>query len=46
MKRSGENRPQTQTCPGCGAPRIAHRICLACGQYGGKTVIAQKTETE
>ncbi len=45
-RRSGENRPQTQACPSCGAPRIAHRICLACGYYGGKTVIAQKAETE
>ncbi len=46
MKRSGENRPQTQACPSCGAPRIAHRICLQCGTYGGKTIIAQQAETE
>ena len=27
-----------QACPSCGAPKISHRICMACGQYRGETV--------
>jgi large subunit ribosomal protein L32 len=44
MKRSGENRPQVQTCPNCEAPRIPHRVCMQCGFYGGQAVIAAKAE--
>jgi len=47
MKRSGENRPLVQSCPNCGAPRIPHRVCMACGFYNGEQVVAAKTtETE
>jgi len=42
MKKSGENRPLVQTCPNCNAPRIPHRVCLACGFYGGKQIVAGK----
>ncbi len=44
MRRSGENRPQVQTCPNCEAPRIPHRICMQCGFYNGKSVIAKADE--
>lgn len=46
MKKSGENRPMVQACAHCGAPRIPHRVCLACGQYRGETVLATKTADE
>lgn len=31
--------PPTSTCPQCGAPKVPHRICGACGSYKGRTVI-------
>ncbi|MBA3391299.1 MAG: 50S ribosomal protein L32 [Deltaproteobacteria bacterium] len=46
MKKSGENAPMVQPCPGCGAPRISHRVCMSCGQYRGETVVAKKTAEE
>lgn len=29
----------TQACPRCSAPRLSHRVCKACGYYGGKKVL-------
>jgi large subunit ribosomal protein L32 len=26
-------------CPHCGAPRLPHRVCRACGYYGEREVI-------
>ena len=46
MKKSGENRPTVQACPNCGAPRVPHRVCASCGQYGGEQVLAKKTAEE
>ena len=47
MRKSGQNKPLVQTCPNCGAPRIPHRVCMACGFYNGAQVTAPKsTETE
>jgi large subunit ribosomal protein L32 len=43
MRKSGENRPTVQACPNCDAPRIPHRVCMACGFYDGKAVMAVKT---
>ncbi|MBK9032823.1 MAG: 50S ribosomal protein L32 [Myxococcales bacterium] len=40
MKKSGENRPAVNACPNCEAPRIPHRVCMACGFYDGQQVIA------
>ena len=40
-QRKAANRWQgleTQLCD-CGAPRIPHRICTACGEYKGRQVI-------
>jgi len=31
--------PQLNKCPNCGAPKIAHRICLSCGYYDGKKIL-------
>jgi large subunit ribosomal protein L32 len=46
MKKSGENHIAVQACPACGAPKIPHRVCMACGQYNGETVIAKKSAEE
>jgi large subunit ribosomal protein L32 len=43
MKKSGENRPLVQACPNCDAPRIPHRVCMACGFYDGQQVMKAKT---
>jgi large subunit ribosomal protein L32 len=45
-KKSGENRPTVQACPNCGAPRVPHRVCASCGQYGGEQILAKKTAEE
>ena len=26
-------------CPSCKAPVMPHRVCTACGQYGGKQIL-------
>jgi len=30
---------QVQTCPNCGAPQQAHRVCPSCGMYRGRKVL-------
>jgi large subunit ribosomal protein L32 len=35
----GLTSPARSTCPACGAPKVPHRICGACGDYKGQTVI-------
>jgi ribosomal protein L32 len=35
-----------QACKSCGAPRVPHRVCMSCGQYGGETVVAKPTAEE
>jgi large subunit ribosomal protein L32 len=46
MRKSGNNRPMIQSCPNCGAPRIPHRVCMACGQYRGEQIVKAKSEAE
>ncbi|CAN5894493.1 hypothetical protein BH11MYX3_BH11MYX3_40830 [soil metagenome] len=46
MKKSGENHMMVQACSACGAPRIAHRVCMSCGVYRGEVVVAKKTAEE
>jgi large subunit ribosomal protein L32 len=36
--------PAVVECPSCGEPKLAHRICPACGKYKGDQVF--KTEEE
>lgn len=31
--------PNVNRCPGCGAPKHAHRICMKCGEYKGQKVV-------
>ncbi len=42
-RKSGMNHMAVQACGDCGAPRIPHRVCMACGKYNGETIIAKKT---
>ena len=46
MKKSGANHMMVQACPNCGAPKIPHRVCMACGQYRGETIVATKAAAE
>ena len=34
--------PNVSSCPNCGSPVLAHRVCAQCGQYGGKQVTESK----
>lgn len=45
-RRSGQNVPTVQACKNCGAPRVPHRVCMSCGQYGGEQIVAKKTAEE
>ena len=29
-----------ETCPDCGAPKLRHRVCTACGCYRGRKIFA------
>ena len=29
-------KPQAGVCSSCGEPRMPHRVCMKCGDYGGK----------
>jgi large subunit ribosomal protein L32 len=31
--------PTLGKCPNCNEPKLAHRVCGACGYYNGKQVI-------
>jgi large subunit ribosomal protein L32 len=31
--------PNLIPCPACGAPKLPHRMCGACGVYKGRTVM-------
>ena len=34
----------TTPCPQCGAPRLPHRVCSACGYYRGRQVLTVRTD--
>ncbi|MBQ5974014.1 MAG: 50S ribosomal protein L32 [Oscillospiraceae bacterium] len=36
--------PGLVKCPECGAARLPHRMCPECGNYKGRTVVAQSAE--
>ncbi len=47
-RRAGNNKlksaVQVIACANCGAPVLPHRVCPACGHYGGKKVAAGKDD--
>lgn len=43
MKRLQKTYALTK-CSHCGAMKIAHRVCAACGWYGGKQVLSIKVK--
>lgn len=39
--------PNVTTCPECGEPKAAHRVCLKCGSYkGAKVVVVPEKEEQ
>ena len=38
------NTPNVNHCPQCNAPKLAHRVCMACGFYKGTPVVDVKTD--
>ena len=34
--------PGVVACPKCGAPRLPHRACKACGTYNGREVLPSR----
>lgn len=34
--------PALSKCPKCGEYNLTHRVCKACGFYGGKIVVAHE----
>ncbi len=46
MQRSHDalKKPGVGQCPNCGAPRLPHRMCGACGWYGDRTVVELEAE--
>ncbi len=39
-------RPSVGPCPECGAAKLPHRMCRACGRYNGRQVVASEAEAE
>ena len=44
MRRSHDRLKATSTaeCKNCGAPKLPHHVCKACGFYEDKEVVAKK----
>jgi large subunit ribosomal protein L32 len=36
--------PARNLCPECGQMKLPHRVCLHCGHYGGRKVMAGKDD--
>jgi large subunit ribosomal protein L32 len=33
-------------CPNCSEPMMPHRVCMACGHYNGREIVAGKQAEE
>jgi large subunit ribosomal protein L32 len=47
LKRRAHHALETPTrnlCPECGQVKLPHRVCLHCGHYGGRKVMAGKDD--
>ena len=38
--------PAIMACPNCGAEKLVHRVCPACGTYKGKQVLTVEEKAE
>jgi large subunit ribosomal protein L32 len=45
MRNAGQT-PLVQKCPNCEEPKLPHRVCMKCGQYDGKQVLAAIVEDD
>ncbi|MCC7385008.1 MAG: 50S ribosomal protein L32 [Deltaproteobacteria bacterium] len=36
--------PASSKCSNCGAPKMPHRVCNACGFYAGRAVVEVQAE--
>jgi large subunit ribosomal protein L32 len=36
----GLTAPNVSLCPQCHEPKLAHRVCMSCGTYKGREVVA------
>jgi large subunit ribosomal protein L32 len=45
-QRAHDNLTVTNSaaCPNCGAAKLPHRVCRACGNYNGRTIIEVAAE--
>lgn len=45
MRRAHHALKATKTaeCKNCGAPKLPHHVCAACGYYEDKEIVAKKT---
>ena len=42
MRRANHSKvaaPTIVTCPNCAAMMVPHRVCDACGHYGGREIV-------
>lgn len=39
-------KPAISKCPNCGAPKLGHQVCGACGYYGGVKIVEVKQKKE
>lgn len=48
MRRSHHALTETSAsvCSNCGEPKLPHRVCLECGFYGDKQVLASEEAVE
>jgi large subunit ribosomal protein L32 len=51
--RQGERRGHlkvpvstTDECPQCHSKKLAHHVCLTCGNYGGREAVKVETSTK
>jgi large subunit ribosomal protein L32 len=44
--RNAQNSPSSQSCPQCEEPKLPHRVCMKCGYYNGKEVLAVASDAD
>lgn len=44
--RQAARKALVQDCPGCGEPKLPHRVCLKCGVYDGRKVVEVASDAD